>query len=113
LQFYPTDAGGWIEFVIRNVPKGNYNVLLSFRRDAIYSSNNVSVYWRNDNQAFDWKSQLLMEGLNMRDTKYPEFGQNAKLGQVTVSTYGDYTLRFAHVDLNYGIYDLITLIPVR
>jgi hypothetical protein len=111
--FNPTDAGAWIEFIIRNVPVGKYNILLSYHRDVNFACSNVNIYWRNNNLAFDWQSQLLLASMNMRDQKYSEYGQDRNIGQVNVTSYGDYTLRFSHIDINFGAYDIIKLIPVR
>jgi len=116
ITFTPVEEGDWIEFIIRNVVSGTYNVLLNYQRDKLNSSQNINVYFRNLKDEFSWKTQLFMAGLDMADrddvVNYPDYRQNQYLGTIDVSEFGDYVFRFAHVDVYSGIYDNIILEPV-
>ncbi|MCL3779352.1 hypothetical protein EMN47_03020 [Prolixibacteraceae bacterium JC049] len=116
LGYYPEETADWVEFVIPNVVPGEYQVLLSYKRDKGNASREVNVYFRNDKEPFNWRTQLIKKKLDLGDpddkVNDPVFGQDRLLSTVTIDTYGDYTIRFAHADKRYAVYDLIKLIPV-
>jgi hypothetical protein len=118
VRFYPNDIGGYIEFVLKDIPVGKYQVRLNYQRDRSYASRNVNVYFRAASDTFNYKLPALYPGLDMANVNNtapvdPDFNQQKLLGTVTINQYGDYIIRFAHADLYYGTYDSIYLIPVN
>ncbi len=115
LQFTPVDNNDWMEITIRNVVPGSYTARINFYRSETGSSENINVYFRNENEEFSWETQLLKAGFDMAQSgsDLPQYRQDLELGTITVEEYGNYIFRFAHVDNKYGIYDNILLVPVN
>ncbi len=117
LAFYPSDNGDWIEFLVRNIVPGNYQVKINFYRDEGNSSEDVNIYFRNSNDEFSWETQLFLAGFDMAfrgsTNPPPNYRQDYNLGTVTIEEYGNYVFRFAHVDTKYGVYDNIVLVPIE
>lgn len=116
--FTPVEEGDWIEFILRNVVPGNYNIYLNYKREINNSSQNINMYFRNVKDDFDWETQLFLAGLDLAQKDlsnggYKNFQQNRELGAVEISEYGDYVFRFAHIDTYRGIYDNIKLVPFK
>ncbi len=136
----PTERGYWIDFYIRNLPAGKYNVYLNYRRMKNTASQKVNVYFRKASEAYDWKTQSFYSNLDMafddssaeddRMGVYPEFNQNLLLGEICKKVkitnnegqeeeqkealdYGDYVIRFVHADNRVAYYDNIILKPVQ
>lgn len=129
----PTEKGAWAEFYIRNLPAGRYELYLNYRRIKNTTSQKVNVYFRKASEAYNWSTQLLRANLDMAHddatseqdkTLYREYGQNEKLGVTTrtteengivdvVDTYGDYVIRFVHIDKKPAYYDNLILKPIN
>jgi uncharacterized surface protein with fasciclin (FAS1) repeats len=128
----PSERGYWVEFYLRNVPAGKYEVYLNYRRIKNTVSENVNAYMRKFGDAYDYTTQKLNRTvLNMsQDEKtvngvavlVPEFNQNVLLGtafrhqevggqteKVEELEAGDYVIRFVHSDMKPAYYDNIIL----
>ena len=118
VRFNANNADDWVEFIIRNVPPGKFNVLINFKRDDGLCGN-ILPYFRNDKNPFSWKTDTQLNVLNMKQKNGSEFNpwpdtqQNFNIGIVTVTEYGDYTIRFVHTNDEDGQYDSIVLVPVE
>ena len=64
VYFKPSDVGGWIDFILRDVTPGKYQIYTSYRKDK-YASTNVNVYFRNNLTEFNYKSQLIFPALDL------------------------------------------------
>ena len=118
VRFNANNADDWVEFIIRNVPPGRYNILINFKRDDGLCGN-ILPYFRNDKDAFSWKTDLQLSVLNMKQRNGSEFNpwpdtqQNYNIGTVLITEYGDYTIRFVHTNDQDGQYDSIVFLPVE
>ena len=132
LWLQPLERGMWVDFYLRNVPAGKYDVYLNYRRTGS-NSQNVNAYFRKAGEEYDFVTQRLnSETLNLRADRRSinnievlvfEFGQNLLLGRITKKNEdmeteepiddGDYVIRFVHSDRDPAYYDNIILVPIE